>query len=179
MRRRRRRISRSDPLPPGRRFYRVDLPFQQSKTPLQMTTFVSCYGQGAQRQSLARVAQTRAVRMAGMTLGGRACDVPGELWAGCARYERGRAVIVYNLAGVTHLFRVRTIFAARFLFRHPAHSRHSLRRTHAPIAAPSLASSARTRHPRPHAPTLPELRTHTHARFSLLILSFLLPSRYA
>jgi hypothetical protein len=64
MRRRRRRINRSNPLPPYRRFYRVESPFH-------MTMFVLCYGQRAQPQPLARVVQTGGDGCAGLMLGER------------------------------------------------------------------------------------------------------------
>jgi hypothetical protein len=75
MRRRRRRITRSNPRPPSFWFYRV-------KTPLHMTMFVLCYGQRAQPQPLARVVQTGAVGMVRLMVGELAFGVPNRLRSG-------------------------------------------------------------------------------------------------
>jgi hypothetical protein len=62
MRRRRRRITRSHPPRPYRRFLRV-------KTPFHMTYIVHRYGQPAQPQQLARAAQSWRAGSAALVLG--------------------------------------------------------------------------------------------------------------
>jgi hypothetical protein len=95
MRRRRRRISRSNPLPPLSPVSLCRFAGLLCKNPLQMTTFVLCYGQPAHAQSLARVGQTGAVGPAGMVLGEVACDVPMGRRSGLRRARaraRGRSM---------------------------------------------------------------------------------------
>jgi hypothetical protein len=76
MRRRCRRISRSNPLPPLRPVFTRQNAFQQSKPPLFMTCLVLCYWQPTEAQQLAGVAQLRRAGSAGLVLGGVAFGGP-------------------------------------------------------------------------------------------------------
>ena len=148
MRRRRRRISRSNPLPP------LSLVLQ-SKNPIPYdvhcaSLWVRRCGATACKGRPNQVGETTE-----MVHGEVAFGVPMGRTAGRTRRGRGRAVIVYNPEDVTHMLRTRTISAAR------THS-HALR-TFAPHIAPAPYHSHATRasselHARTH-----RARTALHA----------------
>jgi hypothetical protein len=153
------------------------------KKPLHITMFVLCYWQGTAAQQLAKAVQTKWVRPPNWCSGERPKDGASTLARGAGQHTGARAVIVYNLRAVTHFLRTRTISAARTHARtphhastgspsaHPPHSAHSLRtlRTHRTTVATLVHPTSYARTALTHAQG-----THCTARFSLLILSFLL-----
>lgn len=166
MRRRRRRISRSNPLPPYGRFYSVDSLVLLCKNPFHMICVVLCYGQHAAHQPLARVGQTAGVRMAGMVLGGVTFDVLNEPPAGAAKGGRWRAVVSCVVGAVTNPIpycRTR-VFARCF--------RPLLSRTHAPHT-PSHDHDSRA------SSELHALARHarTFLCLSLLFCCYVIPAR--
>ena len=129
MRRRRRRISRSNPLPPLSPILLCRFARLLCKNPFHMICVVNCYGQRAHAQPLARVGQTSGVRPAGMTLGEVACDVPDGLRGGCCEARaraRGRCLCCAGRNAFTS--------CTNYLRR-----THALARTprHAPTGSPS------------------------------------------
>ena len=137
-----------------------------------MICVVLRYGQRAHPQPLARVGQTGAVGVAGMTLGEVTFGVPMGRQAGAAR--RGRAVIACAAEVVTHFNPYQTSRVFTRSLSHSARTRtrsaHSLRTfAHARTAhRPTIASLAHsTSCARTHSPGTHALRT-----FLCLLLLF-------
>jgi hypothetical protein len=156
MRRRRRRISRSNPRPPCRRFLRV-------KTPFHMTMFVLCYWQPAQQQQLARAAQSCP---ADSTKGAQfvACRGAGmECTERAGRGGRGRAVVACGVGAVTH-------------FPNPI-ATHLHLLTQLTCISPLTPSRAMLR-PARLSCILRAARTHQDRRFSFLFCCHRITHRY-